>query len=461
MPLSPYWKNPFETEEDVPRVPMRPREPMPEPAPPPVLEDSEDTEEEAAPAPVPNERARMREFLRKRYPDEFNSSMGEFERARVTSDDLANAQDRASDQSFIGALSSAAAGIGNYGGKASKTDVPDYVEGVNDRNQKALSARQGLADSESRRMGQAIEGMDRLDAQDRADALRPLEDKERANRLESQDLDIQGKRKSQATEAEKADPNSEASRTMRSLAKERWKKVFGSDLPDNISASALEKYMPEVAREFSRLEERDFRRSEGVERRRAQEEHDRRWTEDREADRRSREGISRDAREARAAEAAAKPPKPLTEGQANAATFAERMEAAEREMDALEGAGYKRSSGGSALKNTVVPEGYLSENDKRQKQAERNFITSVLRKESGASISPTEFDTAAQVYFPRHGDTPEVLRQKKEARRTAINGMRRAAASGGETAGAPPAANDTSSNTTPAAPKRRVWKPGG
>jgi hypothetical protein len=51
-------------------------------------------------------------------------------------------------------------------------------------------------------------------------------------------------------------------------------------------------------------------------------------------------------------------------------------------------------------------------------QASRNFINSVLRRESGAVISPTEFAEARAQYIPGPGDSDEVLAQKAENRAT-------------------------------------------
>lgn len=61
----------------------------------------------------------------------------------------------------------------------------------------------------------------------------------------------------------------------------------------------------------------------------------------------------------------------------------------------------------------------------RQKfeQASRNFINSVLRKESGAAISESEFENAKQQYIPQPGDSADVLAQKKQNRETALQGM--------------------------------------
>jgi hypothetical protein len=60
-------------------------------------------------------------------------------------------------------------------------------------------------------------------------------------------------------------------------------------------------------------------------------------------------------------------------------------------------------------------------------QAARNFINAILRRESGAVISPSEFAEARQQYLPQPGDLPETLAQKRINRETVIANMKRAA----------------------------------
>lgn len=62
-------------------------------------------------------------------------------------------------------------------------------------------------------------------------------------------------------------------------------------------------------------------------------------------------------------------------------------------------------------------------------QAARNFINAVLRRESGAVISPEEFREARSQYLPIAGDTDQTLAQKAANRRTVIDTMRRSAGS--------------------------------
>ena len=60
-------------------------------------------------------------------------------------------------------------------------------------------------------------------------------------------------------------------------------------------------------------------------------------------------------------------------------------------------------------------------------QAQRDWVRSKLRKESGAVIGEQEMKDEIRTYFPQPGDTPEVIAQKEQARQVAIQAMRDAA----------------------------------
>lgn len=76
---------------------------------------------------------------------------------------------------------------------------------------------------------------------------------------------------------------------------------------------------------------------------------------------------------------------------------------------------------------------YISDSDRQMAdQAEREFIAAILRYDSGAAIPPQEFVTQGQIYFPRPGDSPEVLRQKARSRREAISGLLRSSGPAGD-----------------------------
>ncbi len=114
--------------------------------------------------------------------------------------------------------------------------------------------------------------------------------------------------------------------------------------------------------------------------------------------------------------------------QGTAAAYADRMKAANDVLDdpSLEAAQTDVVQQG--LGNVPVAGNFMtSEAKKLADQAQRDFINAILRRESGAVISPSEFENAKQQYFPQPGDTDAVKKQKKANRQTAIDGVARAA----------------------------------
>jgi hypothetical protein len=112
--------------------------------------------------------------------------------------------------------------------------------------------------------------------------------------------------------------------------------------------------------------------------------------------------------------------------QFDAALYGKRVEASNQVLADLAGEGYDRTSNRSALAAAILPDAFQSSQFKRQDQAERNFINAVLRRESGSAIQKSEFESAEKQYFPRAGDTPEVLAQKEQNRLQALAGLKAA-----------------------------------
>lgn len=115
-----------------------------------------------------------------------------------------------------------------------------------------------------------------------------------------------------------------------------------------------------------------------------------------------------------------------TEQQARDEIFGNKMESANKLIT---------DQVGTSLAGKVasgVPLGnYLQSADyQKYKQAASNFITAILRRESGAAVSPAEFDRYDKELMPQPGDSKEVLAQKAEARRVAIEGMKKGAGPG-------------------------------
>lgn len=121
------------------------------------------------------------------------------------------------------------------------------------------------------------------------------------------------------------------------------------------------------------------------------------------------------------------PKKPLTEAQQKSLGFGSRMSEANPIIDSLSEYVVNASpimfsaallAEPSTIGNTFVPDQV-----RQVRQAERNFLNAVLRRESGAVINPSEFDNGAKQYFPRPGDDAGTLAQKAQNRNTSMSTM--------------------------------------
>lgn len=80
----------------------------------------------------------------------------------------------------------------------------------------------------------------------------------------------------------------------------------------------------------------------------------------------------------------------------------------------------------TGLSKLPVVGNYLVSNDRQKyQQAKADFINAQLRRESGAAIAPSEFESADKQYFPIPGDGPDVIKQKAANRRAAVEAMGR------------------------------------
>lgn len=116
-----------------------------------------------------------------------------------------------------------------------------------------------------------------------------------------------------------------------------------------------------------------------------------------------------------------------TEGQGNAASFAERAMVANN--IASDPAIMKFGLGGTGRTNAAlgsIPLGlgqdFQDPGYQQYDAAKTNFITAILRKESGAAIGKEEYAREEAKYFPKFGEkNPEIIQQKADARRLAID----------------------------------------
>ena len=124
--------------------------------------------------------------------------------------------------------------------------------------------------------------------------------------------------------------------------------------------------------------------------------------------------------------------KPMTEGQAKANLFGTRMQEADKIITELEGK-YSQTAINAVSGAESIPiiggilgmagNAMLPKEAQQAEQAQRDFINAVLRRESGAVISDSEFASARKQYFPQPGNDKDVIAQKARARQTAIQGL--------------------------------------
>jgi hypothetical protein len=132
--------------------------------------------------------------------------------------------------------------------------------------------------------------------------------------------------------------------------------------------------------------------------------------------------------------------KPLNDAQSKALLFGSRMQESDKILTELESQGVMRPGAISQSAQTaagLVPfmgdkfsevaatatNFTQSAEQQRVEQARRDFINAVLRRESGAVISPSEFANAERQYFPAAGDKPEQIAQKRKNRALATRGI--------------------------------------
>ena len=116
--------------------------------------------------------------------------------------------------------------------------------------------------------------------------------------------------------------------------------------------------------------------------------------------------------------------KPLTESQAKDYIFSGRLKLTENVIAELEQDGFKPESIPQDIMMTWSPEFGKTEDQKRYIAARANWIAAMLRRESGAAIAESEYKGGFEQYFPLIGDSPQVVRDKRNLRRQVERDMR-------------------------------------
>jgi hypothetical protein len=122
--------------------------------------------------------------------------------------------------------------------------------------------------------------------------------------------------------------------------------------------------------------------------------------------------------------------KPLTEAQGKATGFALRAKEAHNILGNINyspsAISSKQALEGTPLIGGPLGAGFnvmLPQQAQQADQAQRSFVNAILRQESGAAISESEFQNARKQYFPQPGDGNTVIEQKKKNRETAIRAL--------------------------------------
>lgn len=120
-----------------------------------------------------------------------------------------------------------------------------------------------------------------------------------------------------------------------------------------------------------------------------------------------------------------------TEGQSNAAGFAQRMELAQNIIGGLPANSQPGAASGIfgsiPLIGGALARSGQSPDTQKYDQAAQDWVRAKLRKESGAAIGADEMQQEYATYFPQVGDTQEKIAQKAEARRVVTLGMGKSA----------------------------------
>ena len=118
--------------------------------------------------------------------------------------------------------------------------------------------------------------------------------------------------------------------------------------------------------------------------------------------------------------------KALTDAQAKALLFSNRMEASDSIIGGLASGGTNATIPGmmgTGNANSII-NAFAPADQQQLSQAKRDFVNAVLRRESGAVIAPSEFANADRQYFPQIGDSAQVRAQKAANRKAAIEGIK-------------------------------------
>lgn len=112
--------------------------------------------------------------------------------------------------------------------------------------------------------------------------------------------------------------------------------------------------------------------------------------------------------------------KPFTEAQGKDVVFATRAKGALETLDPIAGALASRGEVAADWLPMGLGGGLQSDEYQVAKTAGDEFLQAILRKDTGAAITPAEQALYGETYLPRPGDSEARLQYKAEARQRAV-----------------------------------------
>lgn len=112
---------------------------------------------------------------------------------------------------------------------------------------------------------------------------------------------------------------------------------------------------------------------------------------------------------------------PEKQDQANAMLFGKRMQIADDLITKNEMAGTEFMNVFLKKFEDFGSRALMPENFQIFDDARRDFVNAVLRRESGAAIAPSEFESAERQYFPVFGDSQAAIEEKRKRRKVATD----------------------------------------
>jgi len=116
-----------------------------------------------------------------------------------------------------------------------------------------------------------------------------------------------------------------------------------------------------------------------------------------------------------------KEPKALTAEEQKSMGYAMRMQSAERELGRIL-KDFKPEGAGQSIAK-MLPNLMKSDNRQQYETVAMDWITAVLRRESGAAIGKDEFQRDFKKYFPQPGDSEGTVNLKAKRRQEAVNSI--------------------------------------